>query len=131
MNTIRLTVMFPEFQAIKNTKSRLILRADHYEEIVRNRTKPRLRPRVGDTVRIVSSTVPPELFVGCSVKDVYTVAIFADEDHPLWIKGEPVSHAEQESFAKKAGYANWAELFTSLSEASAIDFSGYAIELCA
>lgn len=130
MNTyVRLTITRPdEFVKIRSGVKKLLIRAEHRGQN-NDRRHPRLRPQVDSPVRLILHDVVNEMCAGYCVQDVFTVAIFPDDDHPLWINGEPVSHMEQYTFAKYAGCDSWDDFVaTDLALYPGEEFHGYAVE---
>jgi hypothetical protein len=125
MNTLRLTVTPNEFDAIRSTIKKIILRGYEVGDYVR---RNRNRPQPDYEIRFVTGINPQSMTIGYKVKDVRTVAIYYGELQPLWIDGEPVDYETRTSFAQQAGYKSWSAFAVATLLRYSYEFDGYSIE---
>jgi hypothetical protein len=123
-----ITVSRAEFSRIQPGK--IILRDGGYSDVDMGcRSERRARPECGELVEIGYAGTRSYARHVCRVCAIYTIAISASDDHPLWVDGYPATHAEQEIFAERAGFHSWKTFSEELFVKHGPEFDGYAIEI--
>ena len=127
MRVLKLSFSKADFIKIVDADKTLEIRASGYNDPPELFRHNRPRPSAGHHLVLFCPKLKGYMPLR-AIRAVRTVAIYMEDSQPLWINGEPVTQLEQNVFAKKAGYPNWASFAFAVATKYGTEFDGYSIE---